>query len=102
MATKYSKQLVKKLGLTFPILSDPGSVLLEKLGIVFDLDPALVEVYRNFGTDLTRFNQEESWRLPLPGRIVIAKDGIVRDAEFGIDHQQRPEPTESLAILRDI
>lgn len=102
MATKYTPQLVNKLGLTFPVLSDPGSQVLESLGVVFKLEDAMIEVYKGFGIDLERFNNEDSWRLPLPGRVIIDKDGIVQNIELSTDHTERPEPMDTIEILKNM
>ena len=100
MLTKYAPQLVNKLGLEFPLLSDPGSRLLERLGVLFDLPEEMIEVYRGFGIDLERFNGDPAWRLPLPGRIIVDQEGTVRNVEFSTDHTERPEPAESVEILK--
>ena len=102
MVTKYAPQLVNKLGLTFPVLSDFGSKILEQLGVVYELEDSIVELYKGFGIDLDRFNNEDSWRLPLPGRIVIDRNGVVQSVELSTDHAERPEPTETLEILKNL
>jgi peroxiredoxin len=102
MIPKYTPQLVGKLGLTFPVLSDPGSKILSRLGLVFDLEEAMVEIYKGFGIDLERFNGESRWQLPLPGRIIIDREGVVRDVELGTDHSERPEPADSVEILKTL
>lgn len=102
MLVKYAPQLVKKLHLEFPLLSDPDSQVMEKLGIVHRLPKELIEVYTSFGIDLTRFNGEEEWRLPLPGRIIIDSGGIVRNVSLTTDHTDRPEPAETVELLKNI
>ena len=100
MLVKYAPQLVHKLNLKFPVLSDPGQLFLEQLGVVFSLPSELIEVYKGFGIDLKRFNGDDTWRLPLPGQIIVNRDGIVRTVELSTDHTQRPEPTEALKLLK--
>lgn len=100
MLVKYAPQLVNKLKLEFPLLSDPGSKVMQQLGIVHSLPEGLIEVYKGFGIDLERFNGESEWRLPLPGRIIIDSDGVVQNVELSADHTERPEPTESVGILK--
>ena len=100
MVAKYTPQLVHKLNLGFPVLSDPGQHFLEQLGVVFSLPAELIEVYKGFGIDLDRFNGDNTWRLPLPGQIIVSRDGVVRNVELSIDHTQRPEPTEALKLLK--
>jgi peroxiredoxin len=100
MLAKYTPQLVNKLSLTFPILSDPGNKAMETLGIVHRLPDELIEVYQGFGIDLERYNGDTEWRLPLPGRIIVDTNGVVRNVSLTTDHTQRPEPTETLELLR--
>ena len=102
MLTKYAPQLVNKLNLEFPLLSDPGSKVLEQLGVVHTLPDELIEVYKGFGIDLERFNGEPDWRLPLPGRIIVDKSGAVKNVELTTDHTERPEPSETIELLKDL
>ena len=88
MLVKYAPQLVHKLNLGFPILSDSGQLFLEQLRVVFSLPAELIEIYKGFGIDLERFNGEKIWRLPLPGQIIVDRDGVVRNVDLYIDHTQ--------------
>ena len=100
MLVKYAPQLVNKLKLAFPLLSDPDHNFLEQLGVVHSLPADLIEIYRSFGIDLERFNGDKLWRLPLPGRILIASDGVVQNVELTVDHTERPDPAETLELLK--
>ena len=100
MLQKYSKQLAGKLGLEFPVLCDPDNKVADKFGKVFSVDPALLELYIQFGIDLKRFNNDKNGQLALPGRVIIDGNGIVHDSEFHPDHTTRPEPEETLAKLK--
>jgi len=101
MLSKYAPQLVNKLGLTFPVLSDPGSKVIDTFNILFPLPDAMIEVYKGFGIDLERFNGEDSWQLPLPGRIIVARNGVVKNIELSTDHVDRPEPADTLEWLKN-
>lgn len=102
MLVKYAPQLVNKLKLTFPVLSDPGSTVLKQLGLVHQLPDELIEVYTGFGIDLERFNGEEIWQLPLPGRIIVNRDGVVTNVSLTTDHTERPEPAETVSLLKNM
>lgn len=102
MLVKYAPQLVKKLNLEFPLLSDPGNAIAEQLGVVHSLPADLIEVYRGFGIDLERFNGDRDWRLPLSGRIIIDASGVVRNVDLQTDHTVRPEPAETIEMLRSL
>ena len=77
--------LHKKLNLTFDILTDQHY---------------LRDLYKSFGTALDRFHDEPEYRLPMPARYVIDKEGIIRAADVNADYTIRTEPSETLSQLR--
>ena len=99
---KYSKQVVNKNNLTFPVLADIDNTVASLFGLAFTLPRDLEEIYTSFGIDLTRFNGNDSWQLPLSGRFIIDQQGIIRDVEVNPDYTQRPDPSEIVKILRSL
>jgi peroxiredoxin len=85
--------------LDFPILSDPGAAVAAEFGLRFSLPEDLIEVYRQFGTDLAAVNDDPSGVLPMPARYVIGTDGVVAYAEVNPDYTRRPDPSELLPVL---
>ena len=100
--SKYSKQVVKKHNLTFPVLTDKDNRIAGDFGLPFTLPEKLQEVYSGFGIDLQRFNGNDSWELPMSGRFVIDSKGIVRSTEVHPDYTIRPEPIEIVDIIKSI
>jgi peroxiredoxin len=47
-------------------------------------------------------NGEPSWRLPMPARFVIDRNGIVRAADVDPDYTVRPEPDLTVAELKTL
>jgi peroxiredoxin len=92
----------EKLQLGFPLLGDPGNRLAARFRIVRTVPEELLEAYRGFGVDLERINGDASGTLPLPARYIIGQDGIIRHAAIFLDHTERFEPAETLALLRDL
>ena len=99
---KFSRQIVNKHGLTFPVLSDAGNQVAAQFGLKFAFPDYLRELYRGFGLELPHYNGDDSWTLPLPARFVIAPDGFVRDAEANADYTRRPEPEQILRALENL
>ncbi len=99
---RYTRALHKKLNLTFDILSDLHLKTAEQFHLVFTLPDYLRELYKSFGSTLDRFNDEPEYRLPMPARYLIDKEGIIRAADVNADYTIRPEPAETLAKLRTI
>ena len=58
------------------------------------------EVYiEAFKVDLTRFNGDESWELPIPASFIVGTDGIIAYASADPDYTRRPEPEELLEAI---
>jgi|SRR5579862_4490739 len=98
----FLKQMAEKHHLGFDLLRDEGNVVAGKFGLVFQLPADLREVYSKFGVDLQRFNGDDSWALPMPGRFVIDRQGIVRNADVNPDYTIRPEPAETVANVKKL
>lgn len=92
--------IVEKHKLTFDILSDPHNAYAAELGLRFALPPQIKPIYQGFGIDLPACNGDDSWTLPMPGRFVIDRTGIVRVVDVDPDYTQRPEPEKTLEDVR--
>lgn len=91
-----SRSLIEKQKISFDLLSDPGNAYAAKLGLRFTLPDDLKAVYLGFGNDLAVRNGEGGWTLPMPGRFVVDRGGIVRAADVDPDYERRPEPQQTV------
>jgi peroxiredoxin len=82
------------------VLRDFGNRVAETYGLVFTLPDDLRALYQKFGIDLARGNGDGTWRLPMPARFVIDRQGIVRAADADPDYTRRPEPAATVEALR--
>lgn len=97
-----SANLANKHGLTFPIVEDGGLKIARSFGLVFTLPDDLKAVYQSFGIDLPKNTGHPAWELPMPARYVVDRAGIIRSAEVDPDYTVRPEPADTLAVLRSV
>ena len=95
-----SRDLAEKRKIAFDLLSDPGNTYAAKLGLRFKLPDDLKAVYLGLGNDLAKRNGEDSWTLPMPARLVIARGGIVRAVDADPDYRYRPEPQKTVDDVR--
>ena len=86
--------------MSYEMLRDFGNRVAEQYGLVFTLPSALQEIYRKFGIDLPAGNGDGTWRLPVPARFVIDRDGVIRAADADPDYTRRPEPAQTVGVLR--
>jgi peroxiredoxin len=95
-------EVKNKHRLEFPVLSDSHNAYSRQLGIVFALPEDLQAVYRKFDIVLPAFNEDDSWELPLPTRIVVDREGAIHSVAADPDYTRRPEPEESIEVLRTL
>ncbi len=92
--------MIEQKRLKFEILRDPGNEMAHAYGLRWALPEDLRELYRQFGIDLAESNGEASWTLPLPARFIVTKDRVVQYARVDPDYTRRPEPHETLEVLK--
>jgi len=88
--------------LPFELLSDFGNRVAEAYGLVFTLPDDLREIYVKFGIDLVKGNGDGTWRLPVPARFVIDRQGIIRSVDADPDYTRRSEPARTVEILEGL
>jgi peroxiredoxin len=94
--------MAQKHHLEFELLRDEGNFVAGKLGLAYSLPEDLREVYKTLGVDLPRFNGDDTWTLPMPARFLIDGHGIVRKKDVNPDYTVRPEPAETVALLKTL
>jgi peroxiredoxin len=99
---RYTRAVHKKLNLTFDIVTDLHLKVAEEFRLVFVLPDYLRDLYRSFGSTLDRFHDEPEYRLPMPARFVIDSGGTIRAADVNADYTVRPEPSETVRVLREM
>lgn len=99
---KFSRLMVKKHKLTFPLLRDENNRLATQFGLTFELPEDLAGLYSQFGIDLVRFNGTDEAILPMPARFVLDQKGAVVSAEANPDYTHRPEPSEIVEVLKQM
>ena len=87
---------------TFPVLIDRGNAVARQYGLVHGFSPESQELYLQFGIDLAVHNGDDSWTLPLPAIFVIDQYGIIQSADVRVDYRNRAEPTQTIAVLKQI
>ncbi|MDA0655317.1 MAG: peroxiredoxin-like family protein [Proteobacteria bacterium] len=68
---RYSQQLKTRLGLGFPVLSDLDNGYALELGLVMALSAEIQNLFRNVGTDISEFQKNDAWFVPIPATLVI-------------------------------
>ena len=98
----YGRAVRRRAALEFDVLSDEGLKVAQAFGLAFTLPAYLEELYKSFGKTLDKFHGESAYRLPLPARYVVDRQGEIRAADVNADYTVRPDPEETLAQLRGL
>jgi len=97
-----SRRSQRQNGLGFPILGDHAGEIAARFGVRWTLPDYLRDTHKALGADLSVFNGEDSWTLPMPARFVIAPDRKIVYAEVNADYTRRPEPSAIFPILEQL
>ena len=101
-APDHSLSTAEKFALEFEVLSDWSNDVAGKYGLVFELEPAIREIYTSFGFELPEINGDDSWTLPIPAVYVVDQDGTVVWADVNANYTERAEPADVLQALKEI
>jgi peroxiredoxin len=99
---RYTRALHNKLSLPFDILTDLHLKTAEQFGLAFTFPDYLRDLYKSWGSTLDRFHDESEYRLPMPARYIVDSNGLIRAADVNADYTIRPEPSETLRLLKEI
>jgi peroxiredoxin len=94
------REMIERHRLGFELLTDARNAVAARFGLRFPVSPEVRAIYLGFGVDLAKANGDDSWTLPMPARYVIDRDGVIRDAQVDPDYTRRPEPSETVAVVR--
>ena len=93
---------IEKNALTYPVLTDAGNEFAKVLGLVFELTGDLKALYEGFGLDLQKVNQGSGWTLAIPAVYVVGSDGKILFADVDLDYRRRAEPSDAVAVLKNV
>lgn len=98
----HSQAMLLKNFLQYEVLSDVGNGVGRSFGLVYPVGAELRRLYQQWGVDLSLYNADDSWELPLPGTFVIDRDCTIRFAFVDADYTKRLQPSEILAVLESL
>jgi peroxiredoxin len=97
---EHSRALIKEKNLSFELLSDPGNQVAKKFGLVYQVPEDLKQIYLKFDINIEKFNNDDSWTLPIPARYIVDGNSVIRYAEADPDYTIRPDPTHTIEALK--
>jgi len=97
---EHSRTFVERKNLDMEVLSDPGNQVAEKYGLAYTFPEDLKTVYLQFNIDLSKYNGDDQWKLPMPARYIVDRDQTIRYAEVSPDYTARPDPSHTIEALK--
>jgi len=97
----YARNLQKVREVPFRVLTDLDLAYALSLGLVFWLGEKLKEMYRGFGIDLTQFQGNGGWFLPIPATLVVGRDSRVKARFVDPDFRHRMNMEDILRAIRE-
>lgn len=86
----------------FDVLSDLDGATLKAYRLYYEVDPALVEVYKRNGIDLEDYNGSGRTLLPVSATFVIDPQGVIVDRFVDTDYTRRMSPEQAVQALKSI
>src|ERR1700733_6009730 len=98
--TRTNSRRSKRLnGLGFPILVDADGLVAAQFGVRWNAPAHLREVYKRLDVDLARYNNDESWMLPIPALFVVGSGAVIVYAEIDPDATRTTDPANVFPVL---
>jgi peroxiredoxin len=93
----------KELNLGFSVLVDQENRVAKSYGVAYEFTTELKNLYLDeFENDVSKHNESAHWELPMPARILIGKDGIVKEVLVEPDYRFSAEIEETLEAVKTL
>lgn len=90
----------EKNNLEFDVLIDANLHIAQAYKLAFTLLDSLSALYDELGHSLPEINDEDDWRLPIPGTFVIDTNSTIALAFADADYRNRLEPDEAIDLVK--
>ena len=85
----YAASLKAEAGATYPFLSDIDNGYAVSIGLVFWIGEELAQLYRDNATEISQYQGNGAWLVPVPAIFVIRPDGRVAARFVDPDYRKR-------------
>ncbi|NUF27680.1 MULTISPECIES: peroxiredoxin-like family protein [unclassified Gilliamella] len=87
----FNHDVTVRNNLEFRILSDKGNEIADKYGLVFTLQENVRDIYKNMGADLELFNNDKTYKLPIPATYLIDKNKKILFSSVSTNYMERAD-----------
>jgi peroxiredoxin len=97
---KFAVALKTETGAEFPILTDLDNGYALSLNLAVWVGREMQEMIAAAGADVSTYQGNDSWMLPIPATFVVGKNGIIMARHVDPDYRRRMEIDDLLDALR--
>jgi peroxiredoxin len=97
---KFSKALKSDAKASYPILTDLDSGYALELELAIKIDEEKRKAMTAAGWDISAYQDNDSWTLPIPATFVVGSDGRIKGRFVDPDYRKRMDIDEILAALK--
>ena len=97
---KFAAELKAQAKSPFPVLTDTDNGYALSLNLTIWVGPDLERLLSSYGLDLSEYQGNDSWMLPIPATFVVAQDGRVTARFIDPDFRRRMSVDRLLDALR--
>ena len=98
----FGAQLKSYAKAPFPVLADVGIGYALELNLLFCVGDEKRAAMQAGGLDITPYQGNESWMLPIPATFIIGQDGIVKARNIDPDYRHRMDIDTLLAAMKSV
>jgi peroxiredoxin len=99
---KFNSDLKAAAKATFPILTDLDNAFALEVKLTIWVGEEKKNAMKAAGWDISKYNANETWMLPIPATFVVGPDALVRARFVDPDYRKRMAVEDILAALRSL
>jgi peroxiredoxin len=97
---KYGRQLKIEVGARYPVLTDLDCGYALELKLAIKINDEKRSAMTSAGWDISPFNDNSHWILPIPATFVISQDGIIKGRFVDPDYRKRMDLDELISAVK--
>jgi peroxiredoxin len=98
---RYTRKLKAEVGARFPFLTDLDCGYALELNLAIKINDEKRNAMTQAGWDISPFQNNDDWILPIPATFVIGQDGIVKARFVDPDYRKRMDISELIQALKN-
>jgi peroxiredoxin len=97
---KFNRQLKEEVTAGFPILTDLDCGYALELKLAIKINDEKRNAMQTAGWDISPFQDNSDWILPIPATFVIGRDGVIKARFVDPDYRKRMDIDELISALK--